>query len=258
MKKLVAILLTTIMVTTLSACGSNLSAMEQIQKDGKLTLMTATGYPPYEYLGADKEPAGIDIDLAHLIADELGVELEILDTDFTSLIELLKSGKGQLLAAGMCKTEEREEQIDLSIAYGFGGQAIVVLEGTEFNSVDDIYNMRVGVQDATTNHIYAEEVLGITPLTYKSSVFAAEALNSDKIDCILIDKIPGTLMEASYKDFVCISEPFNSTLEICMGIAKGNEDFVAIVNEVLEKALVDGTIDALFQKHIDLVVAQTK
>lgn len=41
-------------------------------------MMTATGFPPFEYLGEDGKPAGVDIDLAQLVADELGVELEVL------------------------------------------------------------------------------------------------------------------------------------------------------------------------------------
>ena len=95
--------------------------MEEIQEKGVLTMMTATGFPPFESLGEDGKPAGVDIDLAQLVADELGVELEVLDMDFNLLIESLKSGKGQLIAAGMTATPERAEQIDFSITYTLNG-----------------------------------------------------------------------------------------------------------------------------------------
>lgn len=261
MKKLLSLALSSVILLSLTACGgassnSDLSVLDKIKETGKLTMMTATGFPPYEYIGDDGYPAGVDIDLAELVAIELGVEFEVLDMDFGLLIESLKSGKGDIVAAGMCITEARAEQIDFTIAYGNGGQSIVLRSGDEFNSIDDLYNMKVGVQESTVNHIYVTEELGITPLAYKNAVFCAEALLSNKIDCIVIDEIPGKLLSASYNNIECITGLFDDDLKLGMGIKKGETDFVQLVNSVIEKAVSDGTLDALVNKHIDVVVAQ--
>ena len=135
MKKILAFAMAAVLMLGLAACGGSgasapassaagsasassgassqdsaggTSVVEEIQEKGVLTMMTATGFPPFEYLGEDGKPAGVDIDLAQLVADELGVELEVLDMDFNLLIESLKSGKGQLIAAGMTATTLRE------------------------------------------------------------------------------------------------------------------------------------------------------
>ena len=149
--------------------------------------MTASGFPPFEYLGEDGKPAGVDIDLAQLVADELGVELEVLDMDFNLLIESLKSGKGQLIAAGMTATPERAEQIDFSITYTLNGLILLVPKGSDIKTADDLAGKNIAVQESTTAHIYAQEELGI--------VFPEEDLeNYDTINGLLIsrlDRIPG-------------------------------------------------------------------
>ncbi len=92
----------------------------------------------------------MDIDLAQLVADELGVELEVLDMDFNLLIESLKSGKGQLIAAGMTATSERAEQIDFSITYTLNGLILLVPKGSDIKTADDLAGKNIAVQESTT------------------------------------------------------------------------------------------------------------
>ena len=101
--------------------------LDAIKEKGTFTLMTATGFPPFEYLGADGQPAGVDIDVGQLVADELGVEYEVLDMDFGLLIEALKSGKGDMIGAGMTVTDERAQQVDFTVTYATAGQVLLLL-----------------------------------------------------------------------------------------------------------------------------------
>ena len=173
MKKILAFAMAAVLMLGLAACGGSgasapassaagsasassgasgqdsaggTSVVEEIQEKGVLTMMTATGFPPFEYLGEDGKPAGVDIDLAQLVADELGVELEVLDMDFNLLIESLKSGKGQLIAAGMTATPERAEQIDFSITYTLNGLILLVPKGSDIKTADDLAGKNIAVQ----------------------------------------------------------------------------------------------------------------
>lgn len=261
MNKIFTFALAGALTCSLVACGSSsknsdLSKIDQIKESGVLTMMTATGYPPFEYLGADGHPAGIDMDLGQMIADELGVDFTVLDMDFNLLVESLKSGKGDLVAAGMCSTEERKEQVDFSIPYSYAGQSVVVRTGTELTSADQLYDMTVGVQESTTNHIYVTDQMGITPLAYKNAVFCADALLSGKIDCIVLDTVPSELLAASYSGMTVVSDLFDEQKPVAMGIKKGDDDFAELVNTILSDAVADGTIDALFEKHIAIAVSQ--
>ncbi len=228
-------------------------AMKAIADSGVLTMMTATGFPPYEYIGEDGNPAGVDIDLAQLVADKLGVELKVLDMDFNLLIDSLKSGKGQLVAAAMSVTEDRAAQVDFSVPYASDGQCLMIPKGSAIQSVEDLAGKTVTVQEATTGHIYATETLGIAePLSFKNAVECATAIMGGKADAAILDKITVmTLISANPDDLEMVPDQLTEE-QYVLAIAKGNEDFQAIVNEVLQQAIDDGTVDALLEKHLEI------
>lgn len=219
---------------------------------GVLTMMTATGFPPFEYLGEDGKPAGVDIDLAQLVADELGVELEVLDMDFNLLIESLKSGKGQLIAAGMTATPERAEQIDFSITYTLNGLILLVPKGSDIKTADDLAGKNIAVQESTTAHIYAQEELGIEPLAFKNANECATAVMGGKADAAILDKVPAQTLAMANPDALETVEQLLTEEEMAMGVAKGNEDLLEVVNSVLQKAMDDGTVESLTDKHLKI------
>ena len=228
-------------------------ALTAIQNSGTLTMMTATGFPPYEYIGEDGKPAGIDIDLAQLVADRLGVKLEVLDMDFNLLVDSLKGGKGQLVAAGMSVTEERAAQIDFSVPYAQDGQCLMVPVGSTVSTVEDLEGLTVVVQEATTGHIFATQELGLEPLAFKNAVDCAATIMGGRADAAILDRTTIlTLVSANEDKLMLAGEPLTEE-EYVLGIAKGNEDFQAIVNEVLQAAIDDGTLDELMQKHLEII-----
>lgn len=228
-------------------------ALTAIQNSGTLTMMTATGFPPYEYIGEDGKPAGIDIDLAQLVADHLGVKLEVLDMDFNLLIDSLKSGKGQLVAAGMSITEERAAQIDFSVPYAQDGQCLMVPVGSTVSTVEDLEGLTICVQEATTGHIFAVEELELEPKAFKNAVECANDLIGGRSDAAILDRTTVlTLVSANEDKLMLAGEPL-TVEQYVLGIAKGNEDFQAIVNEVLQAAIDNGTLDELMQKHLAIL-----
>ncbi len=253
MKKLLCVMLSVLLFALcMSACSGQGGAMKTIEKTGVLTMMTATGFPPYEYIDENGQPAGVDIDLAQMVADKLGVELEVLDMDFNLLVDSLKGGKGQLIAAAMSSTPERASQIDFSVAYHSDGQCLMIPKGSEIQSADDLAGKIVTVQEATTGHIYAEEELGLEVLSFKNAVECANAIMNGKADAAVLDTITvDTLVAANPDQLDVLPEPLTEE-EYVLGIAKGNDDFLEIVNEVLSEALANGTVEELKEKHQEI------
>ena len=107
--------------------------------------------------------------------------------DFNLLIESLKSGKGQLIAAGMTATPERAEQIDFSITYTLNGLILLVPKGSDIKTADDLAGKNIAVQESTTAHIYAQEELGIEPLAFKNANECATAVMGGKADAAILD-----------------------------------------------------------------------
>ena len=96
--------------------------VDRIKEAGKIVMLTNAAFPPYEYLGDDNEPVGVDIEIGQAIADELGVELEVVDMDFDGIIGAIQAGKGDFAAAGMTINEERLQNVDFSIEYATSSQ----------------------------------------------------------------------------------------------------------------------------------------
>lgn len=255
MKKFAALFLAATMTMALVACSSDDTSTDEtptidaIKEKGVLTMMTSTGFPPFEYIGEDGAPAGVDIDLAQLVADEIGVELEVLDMDFGLLIESLKSGKGDIIAAGMTGTPERAEQVNLSECYNLNGLILLVPADSDIKSAADLVGKTVAVQDSTTAHIYVEDDLGQSALAFKTVLEAASAVASGKADAALADKLPAMSLASAYEGELMTIDELVTIEEMVIATALGTDDLTALVNEVLAKAVDEGTVDDLIEYH---------
>ena len=102
---------------------------------GKLIMVTNAEFPPYEYHeGGDI--VGIDADIARAIADELGMELEIEDIAFDSIIPELTSGKADFAMAGMTVSEARKQSVDFSNTYAKASQKVIVKSDSDIATPD--------------------------------------------------------------------------------------------------------------------------
>ena len=156
MKKYLALLLAAIMALSLAACASTSKTEETAS--AKLTMATEATFPPYEYYDGDAI-VGIDVEVAQAIAEKLGMELEVTDIAFDSIIPGVQTGKYDMGMAGMTVTDERKEQVNFSDSYATGVQVVIVKDDSPITSVDDLFadgaNTVVGTQAGTTGFIYA-------------------------------------------------------------------------------------------------------
>ena len=97
---------------------------------GKLVMVTNAEFPPYEFHDQNAI-VGIDVEIAGAIAEQLGLELEIEDIAFDSIIPEIVSGKADIGAAGMTVTEDRKQNVDFSDTYAHATQVIIVKEDSE-------------------------------------------------------------------------------------------------------------------------------
>ena len=128
MKKIVALLIVAAMAVSMAACGGkkddagsaagNASAAEESKEatGGTLIMATNATFPPYEYVEGDKI-VGIDAEIAEAIAKDLGMELQIDDMEFDSIIAAVQSGKADMGVAGMTVNEDRLKNVNFSDSY---------------------------------------------------------------------------------------------------------------------------------------------
>lgn len=215
---------------------------------GTLVMGTNAEFPPYEYYEG-QEVVGIDAEMAAAVAEKLGMELKIEDMAFDSLIPALSSGKVDIVAAGMTVTEDRLKNVNFSDSYATATQAIIVKEGSEIASADDLTGKKIGVQLGTTGDIYASDVEGATIEQYNKGMEAVMALSQDKLDAVIIDNEPAKVFVSEVEGLQILDEAF-VTEEYAIAIAKDNDELVEKVNAALAELTADGTLQTIVDKYI--------
>ncbi|MBE7015805.1 MAG: amino acid ABC transporter substrate-binding protein [Ruminococcaceae bacterium] len=217
--------------------------------DDVLTMATNATFPPYEFYENEKI-VGIDAEIAEAIAGKIGMTLEIVDTEFGSIVAGVQTGKYDMGMAGMTVTDERKQSVDFTTSYATGIQSIVVKEGSPIQSLDDLAGKKIGVQQDTTGHIYAADEFGDEMvLPFNKGTDAIAALVSDKVDCVIIDNQPAkSFVEAN--EGLVILETNYATEDYAIAISKENTELLEKVNAALEELIADGTVETIINKYI--------
>ena len=184
------------------------------EEDNTFTIATNAEFAPWEMVGEGGEYVGIDMDLARLIAEELGMELVIENVDFNSVVNMVVTGKADAAIAGLTITPEREEEVLFSIPYATAVQSVIVREGyEEIATLDDLVGKIVGVQMSTTGDLFVSEMEGV------------------EVRLVILEGIE--MDEESYS----------------IAFAKDNTELCEQVNAILEKLIEDGTVEELYLKY---------
>lgn len=195
------------------------SATEDASKD-QLVVATNAEFEPFEYTKGDKY-LGVDMEIAALLAAELGKELVIKHMDFDSVCLAVGQGKCDIAMAGLTVSEEREEHVTFSEDYYTASQRIIVKSNdTTFancKSAADIEavlknldkNTKVGVQNGTTGQLYSEgdadwgfDGFPVTTVGYKNGSLAVQDMLNGNINFVIIDAGPAA----------CITEKINALI----------------------------------------------
>ena len=281
-KMLVLALSAAMLLTVLTGCGSSETAapqdeqateaqaeeqpaaeastlLEQFKAKGKLVVGTEAQYAPYEFKDLDANFVGCDMWLAQQIADSLGVELEIVDMSFAGIIPAVQSGQVDLGIAAFTNTPERAEEIDFSDLYETSAQLLIVKTGNAdtYSTKEALAGQKVGAQKGTIQSQLIQSALPDSELfeLEKYPALALEVQNGN-IAGLVVDQAVGESLVANSNGELEVSNFEFSAEEASFGksvvIAKGNEDLVAAVNEVVNKVTSDGSYQAAYDEAVAL------
>ena len=113
------------------------AAVSEALADGMLTAATNAEFPPFEYVGDDGEADGFDIALIKAIGEKLGVDVQVDNMEFASLVSSI-GNKIDVAIAGMTITDERKEAVDFSEPYYEAVQYVLLPEGSEIATAEDL------------------------------------------------------------------------------------------------------------------------
>lgn len=248
MKKLFALALTGLFV--LAGCGGS--------KEAKvLTVLTNSGYAPYEVRMSDGELVGFDIELTEMIAKELGYdEVQWEDIDFDALIGAVNSGKGDMVAAGLSPTPDRAESVEFSEVYYASGEEtanfVLTLKDGDIKKTEDIKGKTVGVQigtiqESAINDIKDEFELKTDPR--KSIGDMVQEIKTKRIDFVVVEKAVADQYLENNPDLAYFQlEAEGNSAGNSFAFKKGNTELCGKVNEAIAKLKENGEIDKLTKK----------
>ena len=238
--------------TTAAATTAAETAAAELKtvESGKLIMSTNAAFPPYEMTTDDGGFEGIDVEVAGAIAEKLGLELQIDDMDFDAALLSVQQGKADIAMAGITVTDERMAVMSFSDSYATGIQSVIVPEGSDIASVDDLAGKKIGTQRGTTGYLYCSDDFGEDAVVaYDNGLTAVQALNNGQVDAVVIDNEPAKAYVESNPGLKILDTSYAEE-DYAIGMNKSNTALLEAVNAALEELKADGTLQAIVDKYI--------
>ena len=243
MKKFLFLVLISCCCLVFVGCGNKKN------DDNKIIMVTNAEFPPYEY--KDKSDfKGIDIEIANLIAEKMGKELEILDGAFDSIIPAIVNNKADIALAALTVTEDRKENVNFSDSYFETSQNILVRYGSGISKISDLEGKKIGVQTGNIADINCTEEFGEENIVrFNKHVDAVEALKNKKIDAIVLDHEPAKFFASENDEIVLLNNVCKGE-EYAVAINKNNQELLDEINNILAEIKESGELDEIIKKYI--------
>ena len=249
-----------------TGCSDSRTVLEKVKDKGKMVVYTNPEFPPYEYLGANKEIAGVEMDLVNRIAEKIGVKAEIIPAEFDSILGTVMSGKADMGASGFTINEERKQKVDFSVPCVRSVQYLIISDKSSVKTAEDLAGKRVGGQNGTTGLLMVEDAVkkGLLKDTktevksYNNAPDAMVGMKSGHVDAVVIDELVAKALAQKNAGFKAIplvdknGQGLEAPEDFGIMLAKGNQDFMAIINEVIAEMKKDGSLEASFFKHFEI------
>ena len=257
MKKFVALLLAVLMIASLCACGQKDTGSDlQTVTKGKLIMSTNAEFAPYEYVADDGKGfqgtgyEGIDIEIAYALAQKLGLELVVDNMDFDAALSAVQTGKSDMVAAGVTVTPDRLNAMSFTDSYANGVQVVIVKEGSDIKSIDDLQGKKIGTQRGTTGFLYCSDDFGDdNVIGFDDGATAVQNLKAGKIDCVVIDNVHAQEYVKANPGLTILDTEYANE-DYAIGIAKDNTALQEALNKALAELKADGTIQSIIDKYI--------
>ena len=215
-------------------------------RPGVLIMATNAEFPPFEFINDDGEFDGFDVHLARALADALGLELVIDDMEFGAIIASIDTGMADVGIAAMSITEERLETVNFTVPYFETTIVVIVPEGSDITSIEDLETANIAVQLGTTSDLIVEWELPDASVTQMNRApDTILELRAGRVDAIVIDVDVANQFIGDNPDLVLLDENLGYE-SYGMAINKGNPELLTAINNALQELKASGEYDRIF------------
>ena len=242
-------------------CQSGKSGkLASIQSAKKLVIYTNAEFPPFEYISGDSV-VGVDMYIAKAIADDLGVELEINDAPFDSIITSLASGRGDISLSGFTIREDRKEMVDFSKPYINSVQYLILPADSDIQTMEDLSGKRVGAALGYTGEFVLDDEIedgvltdaGVQKITVNSAIDGTLDILNNRLDAVIMDEYVAIKIASENDSIEAIKLVYADGSDVAeeygVAVPKGNQALVDRINKVIDKLNSEGKIAQWMNDH---------
>ena len=223
--------------------------LDDVRAAKKVRVAIDVGSPPFGTMDSAMKPTGSDVETARLLAKDLGVELEIVQTTGANRIPFLQTGKADLVISSLSVTPEREKVIDFSTPYAHIQAVVAAPKAVALKGFGDLAGKRVATARGTTNDRLATEgAKGAQIVRFDDDATLVTAIASGQVEIsatspsivkTVADKAPALGVETK---FVMNSFPLG------IGMRKGETKLQAWINDWVAKNNENGNLTAIYKR----------
>ena len=227
-------------------------ALDSIKKSGTLRVAVPQDFPPFGTVGPDLKPRGYDIDMAALIAKELGVKLELIPVTSTNRIPYLTTGKADLVISSLGKNPDREKVIDFSDAYAPFFNGVFGPGDAKVAGPADLAGKTIGVTRGAVEDL---ELTKVAPPTatikrFEDNNATLSAYLSGQVQLVATGNVVAAALNERTKLRRIDSKFLIKNSPCFVGANKGEGALLARVNEIIGKARKDGALNEIAQRWL--------
>ena len=255
MKKTVTLIILLAFGALLIACSADEAAdstADRVQKEGTVRIGVRNDNPPMSFVDESGEWVGFDVDLANAMAEQLGVEAELVQVDGTTRISFLQEGRVDMSIASMNHTRKRDDAIDFSITYFWDNQSFLIRTGT-YASIDELIGKKVaanaGSSVISSWQAYSAAAGGPAPeiVEFDDKLAAMQALRDGAVEGYSEDNITLLSLAAGDPNLELLPGGHNP-VQFGIGLPINESIWRDKVNYALQELWKDGTYQGIYDK----------
>lgn len=233
----------------------NGNLLDEIKDRGTLKVGMVLQFEPQMYIDENGDPAGYDVDLMHMLAEDLGVELEIADLEFEAMIPGVLARQFDLASVGLVGRPARLEQLWFTCPYVPYGQVVVVNNDSAVKTRSDLNSSDVtmtALAGSTAANLISKEFSEANLVELDQSPAFLEVA-SGRADAIVVENYLAQpfVAENPTTSILDPSDPFLAAEYGAWALPRGEVVWLEYLNGWLGYYNARGTLDDLYEKHID-------
>ncbi|CAJ0741453.1 ABC transporter glutamine-binding protein GlnH [Ralstonia edaphis] len=249
-----AVMAVSALVALLPGRPAHADALANIQKAGVIRVAIPNDFPPFGSLGPDLKLQGYDIDMANLVAKELGVKAELVPVTSTNRIPFLTTGKVDVVISSLGKNAERAKVIDFTQAYAPFPKSVYGPKDVSIKAPADLAGKTIGVTRGSTEDLALSAVApaSATIKRYEDNNATAQSYLIGQVQLVTVGNIVANAVNERTKlRQLDLKFPVEDT-PCYVGVAKGEPALLDKVNVIITKLKTDGRLNDLSQRWIKM------